>query len=114
MARAAGLSSSRFRPWRGVAWSFFRVTRPRGEVMTGAVTESPPPSAQRDSSAMAMIKVEKLIVELDGDEMTRIIWSLIKEKLILPYLDLKLISFDLGIENRDRTDDQVTVEAAHA
>ena len=63
---------------------------------------------------MAMIKVEKPIVELDGDEMTRIIWALIKEKLILPYLDLKLIYFDLGIENRDLTDDQVTVEAAHA
>ena len=63
---------------------------------------------------MAMIKVEKPIVELDGDEMTRIIWALIKEKLILPYLDLKLIYFDLGIETRDLTDDQVTVEAAHA
>jgi isocitrate dehydrogenase len=63
---------------------------------------------------MAKIKVEKPVVELDGDEMTRIIWALIKEKLIFPYLDLKLISFDLGIENRDRTDDRVTVEAAEA
>jgi isocitrate dehydrogenase len=63
---------------------------------------------------MAKIKVEKPVVELDGDEMTRIIWALIKEKLIFPYLDLKLISFDLSIENRDRTDDRVTVEAAEA
>jgi len=63
---------------------------------------------------MAKIKVAKPVVELDGDEMTRIIWALIKEKLIFPYLDVKLIYFDLGIENRDRTDDRVTVEAAEA
>jgi isocitrate dehydrogenase len=63
---------------------------------------------------MAKIKVENPVVELDGDEMTRIIWALIKEKLIYPYLDVKLIRFDLGIENRDRTDDRVTVEAAEA
>jgi isocitrate dehydrogenase len=54
------------------------------------------------------------VVELDGDEMTRIIWGFIKQKLILPYLDIELKYFDLGIEYRDRTDDQVTVEAAHA
>jgi isocitrate dehydrogenase len=63
---------------------------------------------------MAKIKVENPVVELDGDEMTRIIWALIKEKLIYPYLDVKLIRFDLGIENRDLTDDRVTVEAAEA
>jgi isocitrate dehydrogenase len=63
---------------------------------------------------MAKIKVENPIVELDGDEMTRIIWALIKEKLIYPYLDVNLIYFDLGIENRDVTDDRVTVEAAEA
>ncbi len=63
---------------------------------------------------MAKIKVENPVVELDGDEMTRIIWALIKEKLIYPYLDVKLVRFDLGIENRDRTDDRVTVEAAEA
>ncbi len=63
---------------------------------------------------MAKIKVANPIVELDGDEMTRIIWSLIKEKLIFPYLDVNLIHFDLGIDNRDRTDDRVTVEAAEA
>ncbi len=63
---------------------------------------------------MAKIKVETPLVELDGDEMTRIIWGFIKEKLILPYLDIELKYFDLGIENRDRTDDRITVEAAHA
>ena len=63
---------------------------------------------------MARIKVKEPVVELDGDEMTRIIWSFIKEKLILPYLDIDLKYYDLGIEYRDRTDDQVTVDAAHA
>jgi len=63
---------------------------------------------------VAKIKVRNPIVELDGDEMTRIIWQFIKDKLILPYLDLELVYFDLSIQNRDATDDQVTVEAAHA
>ncbi len=63
---------------------------------------------------MARIKVKEPVVELDGDEMTRIIWSFIKEKLILPYLDVDLKYYDLGIEYRDQTDDQVTVDAAHA
>src|SRR4051794_26600893 len=63
---------------------------------------------------MAKIKVENPIVELDGDEMTRIIWSFIKEQLILPYLDVDLVYFDLGIESRDATDDQITVDAANA
>ena len=63
---------------------------------------------------MAKIKVENPIVELDGDEMTRIIWAFIKEKLILPYLDLDLKYYDLGIESRDATDDQITVDAANA
>jgi isocitrate dehydrogenase len=63
---------------------------------------------------MKKIKVAKPIVELDGDEMTRIIWHFIKEKLVLPYLDLDLLYFDLSIENRDKTDDQVTVDAANA
>jgi isocitrate dehydrogenase len=63
---------------------------------------------------MAKIKVAKPIVELDGDEMTRIIWTMIKEILILPYLDVELIYYDLGIENRDATDDRVTIEAAEA
>ena len=63
---------------------------------------------------MAKIKVKNPIVELDGDEMTRVIWAFIKDKLILPYLDVDLKYFDLGIESRDSTDDQVTVDAAHA
>ena len=63
---------------------------------------------------MAKIKVKNPVVELDGDEMTRIIWQWIRERLILPYLDIDLIYFDLGIENRDETDDQITVEAAEA
>jgi isocitrate dehydrogenase len=63
---------------------------------------------------MSKIKVINPIVELDGDEMTRIIWQFIKEKLILPYLDVDLKYYDLGIENRDKTDDKVTVESAEA
>jgi isocitrate dehydrogenase len=63
---------------------------------------------------MAKIKVENPVVELDGDEMTRIIWQFIKDKLILPYLDVELLYFDLGIEHRDATDDQVTIDAARA
>ena len=63
---------------------------------------------------MAKIKVQNPVVELDGDEMTRIIWKTIKEKLILPYLDLDIKYFDLGIEHRDATEDQVTVASAEA
>ncbi len=63
---------------------------------------------------MAKIKVKTPVVELDGDEMTRIIWGFIKDRLILPYLDIDLKYYDLGIEYRDQTDDQVTVDAAHA
>jgi len=63
---------------------------------------------------MAKIKVTGTVVELDGDEMTRIIWDLIKKKLILPYLDVKLEYYDLGIEKRDETDDQITIDAAEA
>jgi isocitrate dehydrogenase len=63
---------------------------------------------------MDKIKVANPVVELDGDEMTRIIWHLIRDKLILPYLDVKLEYYDLGMEHRDATDDQVTIDAAHA
>ena len=63
---------------------------------------------------MNKIKVKNPIAELDGDEMTRVIWELIKNKLILPYLDIELLRFDLSIENRDATDDQVTIDAAYA
>ena len=61
---------------------------------------------------MAKIKVANPVVEMDGDEMTRIIWKLIKEKLIHPYLDVELLYFDLGIEKRDETNDQITIDAA--
>ena len=61
-----------------------------------------------------MIKVKGTVVELDGDEMTRVIWAEIKEKLIFPYLDLKIDYFDLSVTHRDETDDKVTIEAAHA
>jgi isocitrate dehydrogenase len=63
---------------------------------------------------MSKIKVANPVVEMDGDEMTRIIWAFIKDKLILPYLDIDLKYYDLSIEHRDATDDQVTIDAAHA
>src|SRR5436305_7975512 len=63
---------------------------------------------------MAKIKVKNPLVELDGDEMTRIIWQWIREQLIQPYLDVELLYYDLSIENRDATDDQVTVDSANA
>jgi isocitrate dehydrogenase len=63
---------------------------------------------------MAKIKVKNPVVELDGDEMTRIIWQWIRERLILPYLDIDLKYYDLGIEKRDETDDQITIDAANA
>ena len=62
---------------------------------------------------MDKIKVENPVVEIDGDEMTRIIWDKLKKKLILPYLDIDLLYYDLGIEERDRTDDQITIDAAN-
>src|ERR1700709_1447499 len=65
-------------------------------------------------SVMAKIKVTNPVVELDGDEMTRIIWQYIKDKLINPFLDINLMYFDLGMEYRDKTDDQVTIDAAEA
>ena len=63
---------------------------------------------------MSKIKVQGTVVDLDGDEMTRIIWSFIKEQLILPYLDVNIEYYDLGMENRDATNDQVTIDAANA
>ena len=63
---------------------------------------------------MPKIKVKNPIVELDGDEMTRIIWNFIKKKLILPYLDIDIKYYDLGIKNRDRTSDQITIDGANA
>ena len=63
---------------------------------------------------MTKIKVKNPIVELDGDEMTRIIWDLIKKKLILPYLDIDIKYYDLSIKNRDKTSDQITRDSANA
>ena len=63
---------------------------------------------------MKKIKVTSHVVDIDGDEMTRIIWQMIKDKLILPYLDITLEYFDLGIQKRDETNDQITVDAANA
>ena len=63
---------------------------------------------------MSKIKVSNPVVELDGDEMTRIIWKFIKDKLILPYLDIDIKYYDLGIEKRDETNDQITIDAAEA
>ena len=63
---------------------------------------------------MAKIKVNNPVIELDGDEMTRIIWDMIKQRLILPYLDIDLHYYDLGMESRDATDDQITIDAANA
>src|SRR5215212_6070583 len=71
---------------------------------TGRIPYNRPP--------MERIQVKNPVVELDGDEMTRVIWSFIKEQLILPYLDVDLLYFDLGIESRDASEDQITVEAA--
>src|SRR6185436_14023120 len=63
---------------------------------------------------LAKIKVKNPVVEMDGDEMTRIIWHRIREQLILPYLDINLKYFDLGVESRDKTHDQITIDSANA
>ena len=63
---------------------------------------------------MSKIKVKNPIVELDGDEMTRIIWKFIKDKLIFPYVDLKIEYYDLGMKSRDETEDQITIDCANA
>src|SRR5262249_56163074 len=70
--------------------------------------------AAKVSIPMNKIKVANPVVEMDGDEMTRIIWKYIKDKLIHPYLDINLLYFDLGIEKRDQTRDQITIDAAQA
>jgi len=72
------------------------------------------PCLRRNRSGVEKIKVGNPVVELDGDEMTRIIWHMIRERLILPYLDVDLKYYDLGVEHRDATDDRVTLEAARA
>src|SRR6186713_3508836 len=72
----------------------------------------PGTSRDQDAFTMAKIKVANPVVEMDGDEMTRIIWQLIKDKLIHPYLDVQLLYYDLGVEHRDETNDQITIDAA--
>lgn len=72
------------------------------------------PAAIRTMATSQKIKVKNPVVELDGDEMTRIIWQSIKDKFIHPYLDIDLKYYDLGLEYRDQTDDQVTIDAAEA
>src|SRR4029078_5959341 len=69
---------------------------------------------RKSRKAMAKIKVKNPVVELDGDEMTRIIWQGIRERLIQPYLDVELLYYDLSVENRDATDDQVTGDSPNA
>ncbi len=86
------------------------VDRRRASAYTRRTTYQP----REARPHMAKIKVKNPVVELDGDEMTRIIWQWIRERLILPYLDVELLYFDLGMENRDSTDDKVTVESAEA
>ena len=66
------------------------------------------------TTSRTKIRVANPVVEMDGDEMTRIIWAFIKDQLILPYLDVDLKYYDLSIEHRDATDDQVTIDAANA
>ena len=63
---------------------------------------------------MSKIQVKNPVVEINGDEMARVMWEKIKKQLILPYLDIKLLEYDLGIENRDKTNDKVTIEAGNA
>src|SRR5262245_27831378 len=80
----------------------------------GGPPGGPPGGLTSGEATMDKIKVKNPIVEMDGDEMTRVIWARIKEQLIHPYLDIDLRYFDLSVTNRDATDDQVTVEAARA
>src|SRR3954468_24331985 len=89
-------------------------SRPSGAIAT------PPAKPNRSLRAsekayptMAKIKVAKPVVEMDGDEMTRIIWQLIKDKLIHPYLDIDLLYYDLSVQKRDETNDQITIDAAN-
>src|SRR5690349_1045308 len=83
-------------------------------TLEGVGRPGPPPRILPRTVMAAKIKVKTPVVEMDGDEMTRIIWKFIKDRLILPYLDIDLKYYDLGIEYRDQTDDQVTVDSAKA
>src|SRR3954467_6913000 len=99
-------------PRLGTAGVRVRSPTPDRAVAAGRAPLASAPELQE--THMAKIKVKTPVVEIDGDEMTRIIWQFIKDKLILPYLDIELEYYDLGIEHRDATDDQVTVDAANA
>src|SRR6185437_15775100 len=106
------VSGARYNHWSHGRRLGLPTCRSGANVPPFRAAASVPPHVREDR--MAKIKVKNPVVELDGDEMTRIIWGFIKDKLILPYLDIDLKYFDLGIEYRDKTDDQVTVDAAHA
>jgi len=93
---------------RGAPGSFSRPIRGLHAQRTRPTTRP------NERGAVQKIKVKNPVVEIDGDEMTRIIWAFIKERLILPYLDVQLLYYDLGIESRDRTKDQITIDAAEA
>src|SRR6202011_5913503 len=98
----------RLSPARPQCYSADAIIQPRNP------TPPETPCSKKAPSVMAKIKVTNPVVELDGDEMTRIIWQYIKDKLINPFLDINLMYFDLGMEYRDKTNDQVTVDAANA
>src|SRR5690242_16373744 len=85
-----------------------------GRAPGAALHQEGPAAANRRSVPVSKIKVRNPIVEMDGDEMTRIIWKMIRERLILPYLAVELKYYDLGVEERDKTNDQITVDAANA
>jgi isocitrate dehydrogenase len=90
------------------------MSRYLGEAIGWSTASTKGRTSRESSKVVEKIKVEGTVVELDGDEMTRIIWQFIKDRLIHPYLDVTLEYYDLGIEHRDATDDQVTIDAAHA
>lgn len=87
------------------------VLRPLASQLPAAATGG---QVRMLASTNGKIKVDNPVVSLDGDEMTRMIWRTIQDRMILPYVDVPIIEYDLGIESRDRTDDQITVDAAHA
>jgi isocitrate dehydrogenase len=98
--------------------SLLRTSRPRPTFVISATNRLNAEQRRLQSGSASggrqKIKVKNPVVELDGDEMTRIIWQDIKDRLILPYLDIDLKYYDLGLPYRDETEDQVTVDAAHA
>src|SRR3982074_1288388 len=111
MRRRANVPVRFFLIWMGRARGLYRA------LAVDSIGDPPARATARESPRtrhMAKIKVKNPVVDPDGDEMTRIIWSFIKEQLILPYVDIELRYYDLGIESRDASEDRVTVEAAEA